>query len=185
MSVTGSPETASNHPPIVYLAGPEVFLPNAEEIASAKKRVCRAHGFEGRFPTDEPQSSSEPPGEDGLAIFGQCIDNLEESQLIIANMTPFRGPSMDVGTAVEIGFMYAKRRPVFGYTNVTEDYAARVTPDGMRVEAFGFADNLMCEGPLLRSGAGVVRTRVDPSERFTDLRGFEACVGQAAQLLMS
>jgi nucleoside 2-deoxyribosyltransferase len=36
----------------VYLAGPEVFLPDALAIAAAKKRLCAAHGLEGVFPLD-------------------------------------------------------------------------------------------------------------------------------------
>ena len=36
----------------IYLAGPEVFLPDAREIADAKKAICRAHGLEGVFPAD-------------------------------------------------------------------------------------------------------------------------------------
>ena len=46
--------------------------------------------------------------------------------LVIANMTPFRGPSMDVGTAVELGYSFARGLPVFGYTNIVDDYEARV-----------------------------------------------------------
>ena len=36
----------------IYLAGPDVFLPEAEAMAAAKKQLCAAHGFEGVFPTD-------------------------------------------------------------------------------------------------------------------------------------
>jgi nucleoside 2-deoxyribosyltransferase len=90
---------------------------------------------------------------------------------------------MDAGTAVEIGFMHARGRPVLGYTNVAADYEARVAADGMAVEAFGFFDNLMCEGVVAASGATVVRTDVAERDRFGDLRGFEACVHQAVGLL--
>ncbi|MDR9459781.1 MAG: hypothetical protein RI591_06525, partial [Dehalococcoidia bacterium] len=31
----------------VYLAGPDVFFPNAIEIGNAKKRICAQYGFEG------------------------------------------------------------------------------------------------------------------------------------------
>ncbi len=36
----------------VYLAGPEVFLPDAIELGERKKRLCRAYGFEGLYPLD-------------------------------------------------------------------------------------------------------------------------------------
>ena len=36
----------------IYLAGPDVFLPNAKEIGGIKKEMCREFGFEGLFPLD-------------------------------------------------------------------------------------------------------------------------------------
>ena len=44
-----------------YLAGPEVFLPDALDIAAAKKRICAVHGLEGVFPFDTPPQA--PPAE--------------------------------------------------------------------------------------------------------------------------
>lgn len=169
--------------PVAYLAGPEVFLSNADEIAKAKKSICRQYGLDGVFPVDNTDPALHELPVDGHAIFRHCVEMMERSDLVIANMTPFRGPSMDIGTAVEVGFMYARGRPVFGYTNVTGDYGSRVQPDGMDIEAFGFFDNLMCEGPVFESGATVVRTDVAEHDLFTDLRGFEACVRQATRLL--
>jgi nucleoside 2-deoxyribosyltransferase len=105
---------------------------------------------------------------------------MESSDLAIANLTPFRGPSMDVGTAVEIGYMHGRGKPVFGYTNLAEDYADRVLPDGFLIEPFGLVDNLMVEGPSYRTGARVVRVRVPRAEIYTSLEGFRKCVIQAA-----
>ena len=45
--------------------------------------------------------------------------------LLIANLTPFRGVSTDAGTAFEVGFMRALGRPVLGYTNTIADYRER------------------------------------------------------------
>src|SRR5258708_1028231 len=44
----------SRRPPAAYLAGPEVFLPDAAEIGRRKKELCRRHGFEGLYPLDAP-----------------------------------------------------------------------------------------------------------------------------------
>ena len=41
-------------------------------------------------------------------------------------MTPFRGPSIDPGTAYEMGFMRALKRPVLGYRNDPRDYITRI-----------------------------------------------------------
>src|SRR6476620_7652217 len=36
----------------IYLAGPEVFLPNAREVGEGKRRIAAEAGFEGVFPLD-------------------------------------------------------------------------------------------------------------------------------------
>jgi nucleoside 2-deoxyribosyltransferase len=178
----------------VYLAGPDVFAANSAELGAAKKEICEQHGFEGLYPGDVPTAVVDSAN--ALSLFEHLVEMLERADLIIANMTPFRGVSMDVGTAVEIGYMHARGRPVFGYTNVTSDYAERVGiqaqmnanhdligPDGMVVEPFGFVDNLMCVAPVLLSGSTVVRRDASPHQLFRDLSGFEACVREAARLL--
>jgi nucleoside 2-deoxyribosyltransferase len=45
-----------------------------------------------------------------LAMMGAC-------DVVIANLTPFRGPSADAGTLVEVGWFLGRGRPVFGYSN--------------------------------------------------------------------
>src|SRR4051794_10624878 len=169
---------------LIYLAGPEVFLADAVEIGARKKEICRGHGFEGLFPLDDGELPHAPQAEIGHVIFDRCVEMMQRCDLVVANMTPWRGISMDVGTAVEVGYMHGRGRPVFGYTNVVLDLSARVEPDGFEIEAFGFHDNLMCEGPVWHSGGEVVRCRVAPGDEFTDLGAFEVCVEQAARTLL-
>lgn len=173
--------------PRVYLAGPDVFFPNAVEIGEEKKRICARYGFEGVFPLDadfKPLFDIDSPAEQGYRTFDLMVGLMDSCDLAIANLTPFRGPSMDVGTAIEMGYMHGCGKPVLGYTNVAADYAGRVPPDGFTVEPFGLADNLMVEGPIHKSGATVVRADVPPGEVYTSLEGFAQCVRQAAELLL-
>lgn len=186
----------------IYLAGPEVFLEDAEEIAEQKRAICARHGFEGRFPLDgDLDLSALTKREAGLAIFRANRQMMDGSDLIIANMTPFRGPSMDVGTTFEIGYMAGHGKPVLGYTNVTALFADRTKTflgdsltlrpsDGqpadanhMAVEDFDQVDNLMLESAIVEAGFEVVRTDVPADRLYRDLQGFEACVGQAAARL--
>ncbi|MGF1612183.1 MAG: nucleoside 2-deoxyribosyltransferase, partial [Kiloniellales bacterium] len=148
-----------------YLAGPEVFLENAKAIGEAKCRICDEYGLKGVFPLDKALDlAGLSPEEAGLAIYRANRELMDGCDLVIANMTPFRGPSMDVGTAFEMGYMRGLGRPVFGYSNVAGDYLARVEafyqgglsstsghtldPNGMTVEPFRLADNLMLEGAV-------------------------------------
>ena len=178
----------SNDPLRVYLAGPDVFFPNALEIGEAKKRICTQHGFIGVYPLDAPFDSLfnlDSPQAVGHRSFDLMVGLMDSCDLIIANLTPFRGPSMDVGTAIEMGYMHGRGKPVFGYSNVASNYTERVTPDGFMLEDFGLVDNLMVEGPIYKTGATVVRADVPPGEVYTSLDGFTRCVKQAAELLLN
>lgn len=129
-------------PARVYLAGPDVFFPDAKARGEALKAICAKHGLEGIFPLD-----AEPPEDHGSrdadAIYDANCDLIESCDGVLANMTPFRGPSADAGTSWEMGFAVASGIPVVGYTQDPSDYKERVGPDGLDVEDFGLADNLM------------------------------------------
>jgi len=47
-------------------------------------------------------------------------------QAMIVNLTPFRGPSADVGSAYEMGFMRALGRPIFAYSRDERPFLDRV-----------------------------------------------------------
>ena len=109
----------------VYLAGPEVFLPNAREIGARK----RAIGLVGVFPGDEedPPDPALSLSEQALAISGAMERAMRGCDAMIVNLTPFRGPSADVDSAYEMGFRRALGRPIFGYSNDDRLFLERVT----------------------------------------------------------
>ena len=144
----------------IYLAGPDVFWPNAKEAGAAKVALCEEYGFKGHFPLDtELDLSGLTPYAAGMAIYRANINLMDSADLIIANMTPFRGPSMDVGTAFEIGYMMAQKKPIWGYTLDGRLYSDRVEQPqagldahGDQVEQFEMTDNLMMIGAIDHSG---------------------------------
>lgn len=169
----------------VYLAGPDVFLPDAEAVLSAKVEICRAHGLEGLSPIAGPAPA------DALGIFRKCEAAMDAADVIAANMTPFRGPGMDAGTAYEVGYMRARGKPVYGYSNAPEDYAARVKgaveqdgllidPLGQVVEDFGRAENLMLACSAELSGFPVFRPKQAPDDPLRDLETFRLAIAAIA-----
>jgi len=158
--------------PKLYLAGPEVFLPEAIEIGRIKKDLCARYGIEGLYPFDNEVSPR--PGEAvDRVIYRANIAMIRDADGGIFNLTPFRGPSADVGTVFELGFLSALGKAAFGYTNRTEDLLARVRtsvevrrdpageawrdPSLMSIEDFGNADNLMIDACLAEQGRPLVR----------------------------
>ncbi len=116
------------------------------------KSKCAEHGLEGVFPLDAEITFA--PGDTGperaSRIFMSNVGLIKSCQGVLANMTPFRGPSADVGTAWEMGFAYALGLPIIGYTSDGRRYEGRVKRDGFQIESFDLIDNLMlvqgCEG---------------------------------------
>jgi nucleoside 2-deoxyribosyltransferase len=172
----------------IYLAGPDVFRRDALELGKAKAAICAEHGFEGLFPLDSNVDlTGLSPFESGLAIYRADIELMNRCDLIIANMTPFRGPGLDGGTAFEMGYMRAQGKPVWGYTLDPRDYGARVEQpvsgwdaDDQHVEAFGMADNLMLVGAITQSGGELLREAGNPRSADDHLRAFGKLVARLA-----
>ncbi|MFV0294640.1 MAG: nucleoside 2-deoxyribosyltransferase [Hyphomicrobiaceae bacterium] len=178
----------------IYLAGPEVFLADAREVGRAKVEMAAEFGFEGVFPLDaQVDLAGKSKPDQARLIFGACEGLMVTCDLAIANLTPFRGVSMDSGTAYEVGFMRARGCPVFGYTNVTADLAERARayrshgflegdcdrPD-CEIEDFDLAENIMIAVSILSCGGTV--HEVAAGGDMHDLRAFRACLAEAQQL---
>lgn len=179
----------------VYLAGPDVFLADAAELGRRKVDLCRRNGLSGLFPLDNEVdlSASDP----SLQIFRGNEAMMNEADAIIANLTPFRGASADAGTVYELGYMAGRGKLCLGYSNDPTAYADRlrqltkVTPrggrlidaQGLTVEDFGLADNLMMIHALDLHGCALVTPRQRPAEIWRDLAAFEICVDLAAERL--
>jgi nucleoside 2-deoxyribosyltransferase len=181
----------------IYLAGPDVFLPNAIAIGQRKKGLCAQYGFEGLFPFDNEVSPSAAGERIDKLIYRANEDMIRRADLGICNLTPFRGPSADVGTVFELGLLVGLGKRVFGYTNVTDDLlhrckrscAASFDPatdvwrdaNSMAIENFGNADNLMIDNALIdHGGHAIVRHSAPANNLFEDLTGFEMCLRLAA-----
>lgn len=181
----------------VYLAGPEVFLPEPVAAGVAKKALCERYGLVGVYPLDLGlQLDGLDKPEASRRIFLACEALMRSCDLLIANLTPFRGVSADVGTAYEMGYARALGKPVLAYTNTPLDYrrraemvraAPRLPFDGdfaaMEIEDFGLADNLMLAVAAAESGAHVVQHPAAPGTEMTDLAGFERCLAIARDLV--
>ena len=176
--------------PRVYLAGPEVFMPEAVAIGAHKCALAEQYGFQGVFPLDNALDlDGLDKHEQAARIWSANEDLMRGCDGLIANLTPFRGVSMDSGTAFEVGFMRALGRPVIGYTTVEDYYASRsrlyrqsehvLAFDGdcpdYEVEDFALAENLMISCAISSYGFDVAIDTTDGAS-LANMRAFEDCL---------
>jgi nucleoside 2-deoxyribosyltransferase len=176
----------------IYLAGPEVFLPGfGKAVFDGKKSMCATFGFEGISPMDGDLSLEGLSAfQQGIAIYQGNLAHMRACDAVIANMTPFRGVSVDPGTAFEMGYMAASGKPVLGYTHVMSQFHHRslryyehgrsdlleTYSAGSSVERFDMTDNLMMVGAVDCAGFKVQQAAVPPGEELTSLAGFRLCL---------
>ncbi|HYW63023.1 MAG TPA: nucleoside 2-deoxyribosyltransferase [Bradyrhizobium sp.] len=176
----------------IYLAGPEVFLHDAIEVGRRKVELCRRHGVTGLYPLDNEVDLSAKDASRQIYRANEAMMNAADA--IIANLTPFRGPGADAGTVFELGYFAGRGKLCLGYSNDPSVYAERVArftelksgedrlidAQGLTVENFGLADNLMMMHALDLHGCPLLVPRQPPEDIWHDLTSFEDCVKLAA-----
>lgn len=123
----------------IYLAGFDVFAPDAKQRGAAMKLQCAEHGFIGLYPLDNEADSAKAIFKGNLALIDSC-------DLVIANLNPFRGAEPDSGTAFEVGYAHAKGIPVIGYLSDARTMQEKLgthDKEGFSVENFAHPLNLM------------------------------------------
>jgi nucleoside 2-deoxyribosyltransferase len=178
---------------IAYLAGPDVFLPNAVAHAARKVEICRRYGLRGLPPLNEDIETAAKILDKALdtwqSIYQKDIAMMERCDIIIANLTPFAGASADAGTLIEVGWFLGRRKPVFGYSNSSEPFEQRMRRQlgeghaDLGIEGFHLPDNLMIVGAVLSGGCPIFVPTDDVARGIDALDVFEACAAAAAQIV--
>lgn len=181
----------------IYLAGPDVFLPDAVEIGRRKVEICAAHGLTSLYPLDNAVDLAAPDASRQIFCGNEAM--MDEADAIIANLTPFRGAGADPGTVYELGYMAGRRKFCLAYSNDPATYADRlgrfahvasadgrlVDAQGLTVEDFGLVDNLMMIHALELHGCPLVTPATMPADIWHDLAAFETCVRMAAARMIA
>ncbi len=170
----------------VYMAGPQVFLPDAAEKFEEWKAEAAKLGLEALSPFDSEVGQTTGENRESLSreIYNANLRLIRQCECVVADVTPFRGTELDSGTAFEIGFATALGKTVVQYNrdnrtvlSRTKAYYERIArvplddflaeqdtmPDGMKVENFGHSTNLM----IHHSGVATAR---DIITAFKDAR---------------
>jgi len=144
----------------LYLAGPDVFRPDAAEHGRRLVALCAEYGFTGVFPLDENLHAGLPPQALATRIYRANVAHIDACDAVLANLDFFRGPEPDSGTCFEVGYAVARGKPVVGYFPEAGSFAERirrrwpqavgqglVDAAGWQLEEFGLPLNLMLAVP--------------------------------------
>lgn len=149
--------------PIIYIAGPGVFHPDAKKDGVEKKRICEKYGFVGLYPLDNEIDPLPDKKEFSKKICDGNFEYIRKSHITIADLNPFRGSEPDSGTCFEAGDSRGLGHPVYGYVShnlntieVVEKHYGPVSvidgvycdKNGARIEAFGNSLNLMLQNSV-------------------------------------
>lgn len=148
----------------IYLAGPDVFYPDAVARAAVARKLVESMGYEALIPLDGEINTDNPDYVPRL-IYQKNMIMLQAADAVVANVTSFRGVEPDSGTVFEIGYAVGLGKPVITYDEMettvldrTVEYfntyaraqvfnhkadGETVFPDGMKAEAFCMTHNLM------------------------------------------
>lgn len=161
-----------NSKPLIYLAGPDVFYPDAKERYAYLTALCAKHGMQAVSPVDSEASINMPATSKDLAakIYQDNLNRIRQCDAILANLVNFRGDfEPDSGTVFEVGFGIALHKIVAGYTPAAnEDMRSKIIKKfgdqgikkdpvsgyefdpqyGCMIEDFGLPLNLMLSIPI-------------------------------------
>ncbi|GGX19463.1 nucleoside deoxyribosyltransferase [Pigmentiphaga litoralis] len=139
----------------IYLAGPDVFRPDAAAFGRSLQALCSELGLTGCFPLDNEMKAELSGQAAARAIYEANVAMIRDCDAVMANLNPFRGREPDSGTAFEVGYAAALGKEIWVYTseprNLVEQWAdtdpvldgPQYDDAGMLVEDFGMNLNLM------------------------------------------
>lgn len=136
------------------LAGPDRYMPRAEERYAEMKKICAEYGIEAISPADGfQQGDQDDVYKTAYNIFLNNVSHVENCDIVIADLNDFHGWEPDSDTAFECGMAFQLGKPMFGYMNDTRPMIERV-PNlgaeheyrdacGCNAENFNYPLNLM------------------------------------------
>jgi nucleoside 2-deoxyribosyltransferase len=173
----------------VFLSGPDQWAPGAADVMARKRRLVEAAGLQpldGRARFGIDTNNCEVAARE---IYADALASIRRADVVIANLTPWRGVGCDPGTAFETGFAAALGKPVFAYMNVMDEGEAELRgrvdalfgaqlgedglwrdADGAEIEDFGLPESLMLWAEARRF---FIVVTADP---LADCAGVELCL---------
>jgi len=154
----------------IYIAGPDVFEKDSLEIGKKYVALCENYGFLGLYPLDNVVDFSQEKHKIAQDIYKANVAMIDSSDIVIANLSSFRGKESDSGTIWECGYAFARGKKVFGYLDREGNYKDQFETlsfdeKGRFIEDFDYPVNLMiassCDAILHGSFEDILKLLVD------------------------
>jgi len=139
----------------IYLAGPDVFYPEPVAAGQRLKATLSKMGIAALYPMDAEIEELEKRKR-RRRIYEENMALIDRADGVLANFSPFRGPSADPGTVFEAAYALGRKKPVVVYCyDEAISYLKRcellglragdttTDQDGNLIEDFDAVDNLM------------------------------------------
>jgi nucleoside 2-deoxyribosyltransferase len=129
----------------VYLADLEGFYSESEEEVKNRLSILKNAGIE--LTNITPEDDDKPKD-----IYMKTIEAIENSNAVIANVSPFRGPHSYNGSAFVLGYANALGKPTVAYSNNTSSLINKIGSlredstidhDGIAIENYDLTDTLL------------------------------------------
>lgn len=117
----------------IYIAGPDVFEKDSIEIGKKYVELCKKYGYEGLYPLDNVIDFNQDKKNIAKDIFEANKKLIEECDIVVANLNPFRGKEADSGTVWECGYAFGLGKEVYGYMDDTSEYIEQFKSDEKRI----------------------------------------------------
>lgn len=157
----------------IYLAGPDVFRPDAIEHGKYLAELCKKYDYQGVYPLDNEAPSHLKGLQLAEWIYQGNLALIMGCDIVMANLNFFRGAEPDSGTCWEVGYAKALGKPVYAYLDghgslpdrLLDQTALKMYQDGndeyreyynsTLIEDFGHPINLMiaCSAKIIVGNA--------------------------------
>lgn len=148
--------------PVVYLAGPERYDPDAAEKYAAMKKLCEERGLVAITPLDAAPGVAEVESDDPYTkaynLFDRWQQHVRNCDIIIADLSDYHGFEPNSDVAFECGMAWQLGKKCFAYMHDATWMRQRIAHYGEDkdnrdiygndVENFNYPVNLMFSGSM-------------------------------------
>lgn len=121
------------------------FYSNHSQLYQSIRSACESRGYRALVPVDS--LSADKPPLTHYQIFRNNILMIDSCDCVLANLTSFIGQECDSGTVFEIGYAFAKKKPIVAFfedeRSIFNDRCGSHVDKTATLEDFGLSHKLM------------------------------------------